>query len=63
MIIPTFDDVLAARKRISPYIHKTPVMTSSYLNGLCGAEIFFKCENLQNMEPKGSGQSLSLMLC
>ncbi|MCP4335058.1 MAG: pyridoxal-phosphate dependent enzyme [Gammaproteobacteria bacterium] len=49
MNIPTFDDVLAARERIAPHVHKTPVMTSSYLNGLCGAEIFFKCENLQKV--------------
>lgn len=49
MNIPTFDDVLAARERIAPYIHRTPVMSSSYLNGLSGAEIFFKCENLQKV--------------
>jgi threonine dehydratase len=49
MDIPTFDDVLAAEARIAPYIHETPVMTSSYLNGLCGAELFFKCENLQKV--------------
>lgn len=47
LYIPTFDDVLAARKRISPYIHRTPVLTSTYLNHLCGAELFFKCENFQ----------------
>jgi threonine dehydratase len=45
--IPTFDDVLAARERIAPYIHRTPVLTSSYLNDLTGAELFFKCENFQ----------------
>ena len=49
MDIPTFDDVLAARERIAPHVHKTPVMTSSYLNDLSGAEIFFKCENLQKV--------------
>lgn len=49
MNIPTFDDVLSAQARIAPYIHETPVMTSSYLNGLCGAELFFKCENLQKV--------------
>ena len=49
MKIPTFDDVLEAHQRIAPYIHRTPVMTSSYLNGLSGAEIFFKCENLQKV--------------
>lgn len=47
MIVPTFDDVLAAHERIAPYIHRTPVLTSSYLNALTGAELFFKCENFQ----------------
>ncbi len=45
--IPTFDDVLSAHERIKPYIHKTPVLTSRYLNELTGAELFFKCENFQ----------------
>ncbi|MEM8691432.1 MAG: beta-hydroxyaspartate dehydratase BhcB [Pseudomonadota bacterium] len=45
--IPTFDDVLAAHERIAPYIHRTPVLTSSYLNEFVGAELFFKCENFQ----------------
>ncbi len=49
MNIPTFADVLAAEERIAPYIHNTPVLTSSYLNQLCGAELFFKCENLQKV--------------
>ncbi|MBE0452614.1 beta-hydroxyaspartate dehydratase BhcB [Roseovarius autotrophicus] len=43
----TLDDMLAARERIAPYIHRTPVLTSSYLNALTGAELFFKCENFQ----------------
>ena len=47
MYIPTFDDVIAAHDRIRPYIHRTPVLTSSYLNDLTGAELFFKCENFQ----------------
>lgn len=47
MIVPTFDDVLAAQERIAPYVHRTPVLTSSYLNALTGAELFFKCENFQ----------------
>jgi threonine dehydratase len=47
MQIPTYDDVLAAHERIAPYIHRTPVLTSSYLNDLTGAELFFKCENFQ----------------
>jgi threonine dehydratase len=47
LYIPTFDDVLQARERIKPYIHRTPVLTSSYFNKLTGAELFFKCENFQ----------------
>ena len=45
--IPTFADVKAAAERIEPHIHRTPVLTSSYLNRLTGAELFFKCENFQ----------------
>ena len=45
--IPTYEDMLAAHERIKPYIHRTPVLTSSFLNDLTGAELFFKCENFQ----------------
>jgi len=47
MQIPTFEDVEKAHARIQPYIHKTPILTSSYLSKLTGAELFFKCENFQ----------------
>ena len=47
MYIPTFDDVETAQERIKPYIYKTPVLTSSFMNELSGAELFFKCENFQ----------------
>lgn len=47
MYIPTLADMLVAHERIKPHIHRTPVLTSSYLNELTGAELFFKCENLQ----------------
>ncbi len=47
LMVPTFDDVLAAHARVAPYIHRTPVLTSSFLNELTGAELFFKCENFQ----------------
>jgi threonine dehydratase len=45
--LPTFDDMLAAHERIAPHIHRTPILTSGYLNDLTGAELFFKCENFQ----------------
>jgi len=47
MYIPTLSDVLTAHERIEPYVHRTPVLTSSFINSLVGAELFFKCENLQ----------------
>ena len=47
MKIPTYDDMLAARERITPHIHRTPVLTSRMLNEATGAELFFKCENFQ----------------
>ena len=47
MLIPTYDDVLAAHARIEPHILRTPVLTSSTLDALTGASLFFKCENFQ----------------
>ncbi|MFT5895526.1 MAG: threonine dehydratase, partial [bacterium] len=46
-VVPSIDDVRAAHERIRPYIHRTPVLTSTYLNNLTGARLFFKCENFQ----------------
>ncbi len=47
MNVPTYDHVLAAHERIKPHIHRTPILTSSYIDDLVGAKLFFKCENLQ----------------
>jgi threonine dehydratase len=47
MYIPTYDDVLVAHRRINPYIHRTPILTSSFMDGLTGARLYFKCENFQ----------------
>ena len=44
-----FEQVLAAKKRLAPYVNKTPVLTSSTLNKLLGAEVYFKCENFQKI--------------
>ena len=46
---PTLDDVQAAARRIEPYVHRTPVLTSTYLDEASGARLFFKCENLQKV--------------
>jgi threonine dehydratase len=40
-------DIVAAHERIRPLIHRTPVLTSTSLNEMAGASVFFKCENLQ----------------
>jgi len=39
--------IVEAHERIRPRIHRTLVLTSTTLNALAGAELFFKCENLQ----------------
>lgn len=39
----------AAHRRISPYIHRTPIMTSSAINEIAGCDIYFKCENFQKV--------------
>jgi threonine dehydratase len=49
MNLPSFHDVVAASERIKGYAHRTPVMTSRFANEEFGAELFFKCENLQRM--------------
>ena len=45
--VPSIDEVRTAHDRIKPYIHRTPILTSTYLNKLAGAELYFKCENFQ----------------
>ena len=47
--LPVFDDVLAAAARIAPHAHRTPVLRSRSLDALAGAELHFKCENLQRI--------------
>jgi threonine dehydratase len=43
------DTIRAAHERIRPYIHRTPVLTNSWLNDACKASLFFKCENFQKV--------------
>ena len=45
----TKESITAAHERIRPYVHKTPVLTSSGLDDIAGCKVFFKCENLQNV--------------
>ena len=45
--LPTAADVRAAAERLRGVAHRTPVMTSRTLDERLGAQVFFKCENLQ----------------
>ncbi len=46
---PDLRAIRAAAKRIRTYAHRTPVLTCTSLNAMVGAELFFKCENLQKV--------------
>ena len=41
--------LIQTHDRIKPFIHKTPVLSSSLINEMVGADIVFKCENFQKM--------------
>ena len=49
MILPSLENIKEAHRRIKSYVHRTPVMTSTQINRISGAEIFFKCENFQKV--------------
>jgi threonine dehydratase len=48
-MLPGFDEIKDAVLRVKPYVHNTPVMTSTTVNERTGAQVFFKCENFQRM--------------
>ncbi|MDC6388148.1 pyridoxal-phosphate dependent enzyme [Maribacter sp. PR1] len=41
------EELLSCHGRISPFVHETPVLTSSLINDKIGCEVYFKCENFQ----------------
>ncbi len=49
MYEPSIQDLREAHERIGSHIHRTPVMTCSTIDAICGAKIHFKCENLQKI--------------
>jgi len=46
---PDSADILKAASQISKFINYTPVLTSSYIDRITGAQVFFKCENFQKV--------------
>jgi len=60
----TLADIRAAHTRIRDRIHRTPVMTSAALNEQAGAQLFFKCENLQKIgafKARGATNAVALL--
>ena len=47
--LPTYEDVVAAAKRLEGHAHRTPVLRSGTADARWGASFFFKCENFQRM--------------
>ena len=45
--IPSWSDIKIAHSRIKKYITETPTITSSTIDDITGATLFFKCENFQ----------------
>ena len=46
---PDFSDIKDAHKRIKPFIHNTPVLSSKSINEILDVDIYFKCENFQKV--------------
>lgn len=57
-------DVRAARERIAPHVHRTPVLTSRSLDERLGCRLFFKCEIFQRVgafKARGAFSRLTLL--
>tara|TARA_B100000131_G_scaffold230369_1_gene222143 strand:+ start:1767 stop:2705 length:939 start_codon:yes stop_codon:yes gene_type:complete len=60
----TLKDIESAHERISPFIHRTPVLTNSSIDNLIGAKLFFKCENFQkagSFKIRGASNAVELL--
>jgi threonine dehydratase len=58
------EQIHAARERIAPALHRTPVFTCAALSQMAGAELYFKCENLQrsgSFKLRGATNAVSLL--
>ncbi|MDX1799027.1 MAG: threonine/serine dehydratase [Candidatus Lokiarchaeia archaeon] len=60
----SYEGIQNAYKRIKSHINKTPVMTSSTLDSITNAKIYFKCENFQKVGAfkfRGAFNAISLL--
>ncbi len=46
---PSKKNIIEAHERIEKYIHKTAILSSQLIDRICGANIYFKCENFQKV--------------
>ena len=46
-LVPAYSHLEAARLRVSPAVHRTPVLSSRTLSAIVGGPVLLKCENLQ----------------
>jgi threonine dehydratase len=58
----TYEDIVAARERIRGHVELTPCPRSRNFSALCGAEVYFKLENLQrtgSFKERGAANKLA----
>jgi serine racemase len=41
------NSIREAQTRIAPYVHKTPILSSTSIDAIVGKQLFFKCECFQ----------------
>lgn len=59
----TSETLLSALHRVRPWVHQTPVLTSTRLNEATGARLYFKCENFQRTGSFKVRGATNAMLC
>jgi len=55
--------LLESHQRITPFIHRTPVLSSTLINEKAGAQVYFKCENFQKMGAFKMRGATNAILC
>jgi threonine dehydratase len=64
MNIPVdISEIKKAHKRIKPFIHRTPVLSSDNINIIVNSNVYFKCENLQKVGAFKARGATNAVLC
>ncbi len=62
--LPNLQIIREALQRISPQIHRTPVLTCASLDAMAGTRVYFKCENFQKcgaFKIRGATNAIALL--